>query len=128
MKKILVIAAIISLLLLNVALAANESVSVTMMKCDGGTYEIINETIKCITCTSGFSPSNGNCVLKAKELNTESTKKTLIQRFDQFIDDNGTQIAPANPTLGKVVLFIIAITFLRYLLVGMGKILRGKSR
>ena len=128
MKKTFLVVVLMALLLLNIVIAANESVSVTTIKCDGGTYEIINDTIKCVTCASGFAPSNGTCILKTQQLNTESAKKTLIQRFDQFIDDNGTQIAPANPTLGKVVLFIVAIVFLHYLLVGAGKVLRGRRK
>lgn len=128
MKKTFLITVVIALLLLNLAMAANESVSVTTIKCDGGTYEIANSTIKCVTCASGFTPSNGTCILKTQQLNTASAKKTLQQRFDQFIDDNGTQIAPANPTLGKVVLFIIAIVFFHYLLVGAGKVLRGRRK
>ena len=128
MKKTFLIVVLMALLLLNIASAANESISVTKIECQDGTYEIVNDTIKCVTCASGFKPTNGTCVLKTKELNTETPKKSLVQRFDQFIDDNGTQIAPANPTLGKIVLFAVAIVFLNYLLVGIGKIMRSKNR
>lgn len=125
--KTIPILVMMALLLLNVAMAANESVSVTTVKCLDGAFEIANDSIKCVTCAAGFEAVNGTCVLKTKQLNTETSQKSLIKRFDQFIDDNGTQIAPANPALGKAVLFIVVIVFLHYLLVGVGKIMRGKG-
>ncbi len=127
MNKILLIMPMMFLLLFDLALAANESISVTTMKCLDGAYEVVNDSIKCVTCASGFEAINGTCTLKTKQLNTETPKNNLVQRFDKFIDDNGTQIAPANPALGKVVLFAVAIIFFYFLLVGVGKILRGRK-
>ncbi len=112
MKTIFLIVAVMALLLLNIVIAANESISVTTMKCLDGAYELVNDSIKCVTCASGFTLENGTCV-----------KKTLKQRLNQFVEDNVSQIAPANPALGKGLLIALTVVFLTSLLAIVRKLL-----
>ena len=86
------------------------NINITILKCPGKSYEIINDSVVCVSCSYGFDTVNGSCVpeeTEAKGLNMRST-------WESFIDVQGAKLTPENPGLGRTILMVgsVVVAFL----------------
>ena len=111
------------LLLAVVAAAQAQNLTVKTITCPQS-YKIVNDSITCVSCASGFAAVNGTCIPnQQKDLNTANAK-SFQSEIEKFIDTTGEKIAPENPSLGRAGIVLFALLMFILVLLRLPNILQ----